>query len=56
LSTGDYPQRIQAGTPIGSFYGLHYLGVYASDADAVATDAAGNKLFDGNHNPIPMTV
>ena len=55
LSSGDYPQRIQEGTPIGSFYGLHYRGVYASDADAVATDAAGNKLYDGNHNVIPMT-
>jgi len=54
LASGNYPQRIQEGTPIGSFYGLHYLGVYASDADAVATDAAGNKLYDGNHNPIPM--
>jgi TonB-linked SusC/RagA family outer membrane protein len=55
LTNGNYPQRIQEGQSIGSFYGLRYLGVYASDADAVATAADGSKLYDGNHNPIPMT-
>lgn len=55
LSNGTYPQRIVAGQPIGSFYGLRYLGVYPSDKDAVAKDANGATLYDGNHNPIPMT-
>lgn len=55
LTNGKYPQRIQEGEPIGSFFGLRYQGVYASDADAVATGADGTKLYDGDHNPIPMT-
>ena len=55
LSNGQYPMRLVAGEPIGSFFGLRYLGVYATDADAVAFDENGNKLYDGDHNPIPMT-
>ena len=55
IGNGVYPRRIVEGEPIGSFFGFRYKGVYASDADVVATDAAGNKLYDGEHNPIPMT-
>ncbi|HEY3369354.1 MAG TPA: SusC/RagA family TonB-linked outer membrane protein [Prolixibacteraceae bacterium] len=55
ISNGQFPKRIVAGEPIGSFFGFRYKGVYASDEDAVAKDGDGNKLYDGEHNVIPMT-
>ncbi|MGE5395783.1 MAG: SusC/RagA family TonB-linked outer membrane protein [Candidatus Saccharibacteria bacterium] len=55
IGNGQYPKRIVAGEPIGSFFGFRYKGVYASDADVVATDAEGNALHDGQGNVIPMT-
>jgi len=55
IGNGEYPLKIVPGEPIGSFFGFKYLGVYASDADAVARDAAGNILYDSKHVPIPMT-
>lgn len=55
IGNGVFPRRIVEGEPIGSFFGFRYKGVYASDADAVASDAAGTTLYDGDHNPVPMT-
>jgi len=55
IGNGEYPRRVVEGEPIGSFFGFRYQGVYASDADAIATDAEGNKLYDSEHNPIPLT-
>lgn len=55
IGNGEYPLKIVAGEPIGSFFGFRYLGVYASNADAIATDAEGNKLYDINNRPISMT-
>lgn len=55
IGNGEYPLRIVAGQPIGSFFGFRYKGVYASDEDVIATDVDGNKLYDINNNPIPMT-
>jgi TonB-linked SusC/RagA family outer membrane protein len=55
IGNGEYPRRVVEGEPIGSFFGFRYQGVYASDADAIATDAEGNKLYDNEHNPIPLT-
>jgi hypothetical protein len=43
------------GQPIGSFFGFRYLGVYPSDADAMAKDAEGNTLYDNTGTAIPMT-
>jgi TonB-linked SusC/RagA family outer membrane protein len=54
LGNGNYPKLIVEGNPIGSFYGLRYKGVYATDADAVAKDAAGNPMHDAKGNLIPM--
>lgn len=54
IGNGQYPQRVVEGEPIGSFFGFRYLGVYASDADAVARDADGNILYDSKGIPIPM--
>ena len=55
IGNGEYPRRVVEGEPIGSFFGFRYQGVYATDADAIATDAEGNKLYDSEHNPIPLT-
>ncbi len=54
IGNGSYPNKLVAGQPIGSFFGFKYLGVFASDADAMAKDALGNTLYDSKHNPIPL--
>lgn len=55
ISNGEYPRRVMKGEPIGSFFGFRYLGVYPTDADALARDANGNLLVDQAGVPIPMT-
>ncbi len=55
IGNGEYPKRVEQGQPMGSFFGFQYLGVYASDADAMAHDAEGNILYDNEGAPIPMT-
>jgi len=52
IGNGQYPLRIEEGAPIGSFFGFRYLGVFPSDADAVARDAEGNKMYDSEGLPI----
>jgi hypothetical protein len=47
--------RVLEGEPIGSFFGFRYLGVYPTDADAVARDANGNVITDANGVALPMT-
>jgi len=54
ISNGEFPRRVMTGEPIGSFFGFRYLGVYPTDADALARDANGNLLRDEAGNPIPM--
>jgi TonB-linked SusC/RagA family outer membrane protein len=55
IGNGEYPIRVVEGEPIGSFFGFRYLGVYPTDADAIARDADGNILYDNLGNAIPMT-
>lgn len=55
IGNGEYPLRVELGQPMGSFFGFRYLGVYPTDADAMARDAAGNVLYDNEGAPIPMT-
>jgi len=54
IGNGQFPQLVQEGKPIGSFFGFRYLGVWASDEDVVARDADGNILYDAHGNPIPF--
>ncbi len=54
IGNGQYPLLVQEGKPIGSFFGFRYLGVFASDADAVARDADGNIMYHSNGSPIPF--
>ena len=51
---GDYARRAVAGHPIGSFYGFKYLGVYPTDADAVARDGDENIINDMAGDPLYM--
>jgi len=55
ITNGQYPLRVVEGEPIGSFFGFRYLGVFPTDADAMARDADGNILIDNEGNPIPLT-
>lgn len=55
IGNGQYPLRVLEGEPIGSFFGFRYLGVYPTDADAMARDAGGNIIRDENGIPLPMT-
>lgn len=55
IGNGIYPRKAEVGKPIGSFYGFRYLGVYASDEDAIARNKFGEILVDANGVPIPMT-
>ena len=55
IGNGDYPLRVVAGEPIGSFFGFRYLGVWPSDGDVIARDANGNILYDSEGLPIPLT-
>ncbi len=54
LGNGAYPLKAEVGTPVGSFFGFRYLGVYPTTADAVARNADGSKKMDGNGKPIYM--
>jgi hypothetical protein len=53
-NNGQYARRAVAGHPIGSFYGFKYLGVYPTDADAVAHDGDGNVIYDMAGDPLYM--
>lgn len=54
LDNGSYLSLLNVGDPIGTFYGLKYLGVYSRDEDAFSKDAQGNFLTDFNGLRIPM--
>ncbi|MCF8225472.1 MAG: TonB-dependent receptor [Bacteroidales bacterium] len=53
-NNGQYARRAIEGHPIGAFYGFRYLGVYPTDADAVATDAEGDIIYDISNKPLYM--
>jgi len=55
--TGEYYHFAEAGESMGSFYGFRYLGVYASDADAVVRDKSGQPIYGLNSDvPLRMTI
>lgn len=51
---GQYARRAMEGHPIGAFYGFRYLGVFPTDADAVARDAEDNVIYDLQGKPLYM--
>lgn len=54
LGDGEYPRRAVIGDPIGSFYGLKYLGVYRDDESVIAKNENGETILDVNGNPLPV--
>mgnify|MGYP006287762541 CR=1 FL=1 len=54
LSNNEFPVKAEIGTPVGSFFGLRYEGVYPTSADAMARNADGSIKYDSKGNPIPM--
>jgi len=49
FGNGNYAQRLEAGVPVGSFFGYKYLGVYQNTEETHAQDTDGNvmKNMDG---------
>jgi TonB-linked SusC/RagA family outer membrane protein len=54
LSNGNYAQKLVAGTPVGSFFGFKYAGVFQNKADTYARDEEGNIMVNLNGDPIVM--
>lgn len=51
---GQYAQKLLAGTPIGSFFGYRYAGVYQNLEDTYARDPEGHVMYDLEGNPVVM--
>jgi TonB-linked SusC/RagA family outer membrane protein len=57
LENGNYKISITPGEPLGGFFGYEYLGVYASDADAIVTDKNGNPVYGlDSDEPLSMIM
>lgn len=54
FKNGEYAKKLVAGTPVGSFFGYHSLGVYQNLEDTYARDAEGNVMRDLEGQPIIM--
>ncbi len=49
-ANGKYLTKIQAGNPIGSFYGYVYEGVYLNEEQTIAHDVNGNPIYTYDEN------
>ncbi len=57
LENGNYKISITPGEPLGGFFGYEYLGVYASDADAIVKDKNGEPVYGINaQEPLSMIM
>lgn len=57
LENGNYKISITPGEPLGGFFGYEYLGVYASDADAIVKDKNGNPVYGlDSDEPLSMIM
>jgi TonB-linked SusC/RagA family outer membrane protein len=54
LANGEYAQKLQAGTPVGSFFGFKYDGVYQNTEETYAQDAEGNTMLNLYGEPVVM--
>ena len=54
LKNGEYAQKLLTGTPIGSFFGYKYQGVYQNKEETYARDAENNIMYDLEGSPIVM--
>jgi TonB-linked SusC/RagA family outer membrane protein len=48
MNNGEYLIKVEAGVPMGGFYGYKYKGVYPTNADAVVIDELGNQVKNLN--------
>lgn len=56
-ANGKFLSRIQAGNPIGSFYGYKYDGVYLNESQTIAKDKNGEAVYtyeNGVRIPVKM--
>jgi TonB-linked SusC/RagA family outer membrane protein len=57
LENGNYKISIVPGEPLGGFFGYEYLGVYASDEDAIVRDKNGDPVYGiGSDEPLSMIM
>jgi TonB-linked SusC/RagA family outer membrane protein len=57
LENGNYKISVNPGDPLGGFFGYEYLGVYASEADAIVRDKEGNPVYGiGSETPLSMIM
>jgi TonB-linked SusC/RagA family outer membrane protein len=57
LENGNYKISITPGEPLGGFFGYEYLGVYASDADAIVRDKNGDPVYGiDSEEPLSMIM
>lgn len=57
LENGNYKISITPGEPLGGFFGYEYLGVYASDADAIVKDKNGIPVYGlDSDEPLSMIM
>ncbi len=57
LENGNYKISIVPGEALGGFFGYEYLGVYASDADAIVRDKNGDPVYGlGSETPLSMIM
>ncbi|MCC8174351.1 MAG: SusC/RagA family TonB-linked outer membrane protein [Odoribacter sp.] len=54
FGNGNYAQRLQEGTPVGSFFGYKYQGVYQNTEETYARDVNGNIMRNINGDNIVM--
>jgi len=52
LGNGEFPRRANIGEPIGSFYGLQWLGVYPDEESVVARNENGQVIYDAQGQPL----
>ncbi len=57
LENGNYKISITPGEALGGFFGYEYLGVYASDEDAIVRDKNGDPVYGiGSEEPLSMIM
>lgn len=54
FGNGNYASRLETGTPVGSFFGYKYKGVYQNTEHTYARDANGRVMNNANGKPIVM--
>lgn len=52
FGNGKYASRLETGTPVGSFFGYKYKGVYQNTDQTYARDARGNIMHSAGGQPL----